>query len=164
MIFSANERQRGIIPFRQSRTVRNHLAQYRRGGEPSPSETREERTRRWIETMNLYDDLRRVGRGKAAGSYTEQVRHNFDRWLRDNNLFFKPLSFRYKLSRHRIITVVGTPLLLHHDPLYGHGKQGFVFEVRIHGIDGVQFSGLKTQGFQATRILSSEFTNLLNGG
>ena len=48
-----------------------------------------------------------------------------------------PITFEYKLYRHKKILVVGQRPIIRHNPSYGRGRKGFVLELSVASIDGV---------------------------
>ena len=96
----------------------------RRTGEPSPSS---------------YGWLYPEGYGKARGSYTEAMRQALWSWMEAHGyVALQPLTFDYKLYRHKTVTVVaGTPYIKH-EPGCGRGKKGFVLIAMPLSIDGVR--------------------------
>jgi hypothetical protein len=137
MIFQANGRWRGTMPFR---TGRKPLSLQRRTGEPSPS---------------FYLT-------KSAGSYTQKMRESFFEWCREHNVgYANPLNFEYRLSRHKIVRVTGIPTYLKHDRDSGGGSKGFILYMRVIAIDGVRPDRtaqyiMQLTGFAWNRIVASE--------
>ena len=115
------------MPFQWSLPIRKLLKQQRRTGEPSPA-------------YHFMFTERDKGRGKAHGSYTETMREALFQWRKDRgDVFGASITFQYRLSRKRIVTITGRYPYLYHDPLIGTGKQGFVLRLRIMSIDGLAY-------------------------
>ncbi len=129
----------------------------RRTGEPSPATP--------LERYQGY--FKDVGWGKAKGSYTEAMRKAFDKW-RDENLGspYSPITFQYRLSRKKIITVNAQGIYIKHYP--GYGKRGFVLVVTsVLSIDGVPLGSggsFINKEFLMSRIMGSIPTKMLMSG
>lgn len=118
-LFQSNGRWRGIMPFR----MRKPLESERRTGEPSPTLT------------SWYPE----GYGKARGSFTKKMRDALYAWMEANGFSYysEPLTFEYRLYRHRNVTVTGLYPYIKHSPSYGRGKKGFILQLSVLSIDGV---------------------------
>ncbi len=139
-------RWRGRMPFRQSRKLWTEpLKKQGRTGEPSLATMRN--------LLQLANKFHEEGRGKAEGSFTEQLRLQFRDWLKAKSLKWPfTITFEYRLYRHRIITVVMQGPSFFHNRLMGDGSKGFMLEGRVLSIDGVRpipCSGM----FAMTRIV-----------
>lgn len=112
------------MPFRNVGTdSRKLLDLQRRTGEPSPS---------------FCDWKYPEGHGKAHGSFTEKMRLSLWEWMKQKyGSMPHPLTFDYKLSRHKTITVIGIFPRIIHNPSWGKANKGFVLEIRVTSIDGV---------------------------
>lgn len=142
-----NGRWRGRMPFRHAdEHERNLLEQNRRTGEPSLADI-----------LQYCGARMEAGRGKARGSHTEKMRHSL--WTWTNTRYGNcstPLTFDYKLHRHKIITITGNLPYLRHLPCYGKGKRGFILEITILSIDGIPHIGARRVLLAWNRILSHE--------
>jgi len=141
------------MPFRQIKSVRELLDQYRRGGESSFSA--------------LYyglHSLREQGHSRADGSFTERLRNALFDWLDHNyGTRFATVIFDYRLSRKRTVTVTARGLYLRHDPLCGKGSRGFVLDAEILSIDGTPYKGPRGM-FSWNRIIGREKLLLITEG
>ena len=120
-------RWRGQMPFRCNRRLWTEpLAQQGRTGEPSLATI--------LELANRFHE---AGRGKSKGSFTEYLRHEFDSWRKDNGLTWdSPLTFEYRMYRHRTVMVVMRYHNIFHHRLTGDGSRGFVLTGEVLSIDG----------------------------
>lgn len=139
-----NNRVRGCMPFRRSRSERKLLHQDRRTGEPSPA----------LPIIPISHDewfeKRDSGYGKASGSYTEKLRIALSDWMKkEYGTEFHDLTFTYKLYRHKIVMITGSHPYIRHDPNWGKGLRGFQLVIHIKSIDGVQY-----RGFQRPAVLA----------
>jgi len=96
-----------------------------------------------LDEMNWWGGLRGEGHGKAAGSFTEQVREQFEDWLKERNLsYLSAITFEYRLYyRRKTITVAISHIHIFHNRLAGDGSKGFVLDGRVLAIDGAPPSG-----------------------
>lgn len=135
-VFQAGGRWRGIMPFRHEEPFNSE----RRTGEPSPAP--------WYPP----------GYGKSEGSFTRQLQGALIAWMKTNyGTAYHSLTFEYRLYRHRIVAVVGYHPAILHLPSWGNGVRGFVLEVNVSGIDGVQWHGLgRRQRFAWNRIVGKD--------
>jgi len=142
-----NGRWRGIMPSRCLRADRELLEQYRRTGEPSLAAS----------ILDSAETRRRGGVGKAMNSFTEGMREALWYWMKEKyGSILTPIIFEYKLSRHRIITVIGSHPYLRHEPYYGRGKKGFILQLCINSIDGILCQGPIRIWFAWDRIIGKE--------
>jgi hypothetical protein len=127
---------------------RELLEQYRRTGEPSLA----------LQYLRLGWGENDTGWGKAKGSYTELLRSSFFEWLEEKNGgWAAPLTFEYRLSRKKYITVVGVYPYILHDPNYGSGKKGFVLRLQVISMDGLPYRGIgRFVWFAWDRIVGKE--------
>lgn len=130
------------MPFRSTslrELSRNRLNLKRRTGESSPS---------------FYPE----GYGKSRGSATELFRMALRVWIKEKfGTLDSPISFQYKLYRHRIADIVGTNPYIKHIPSYGNGKRGFVMSMKVISIDGIpvkMWPRRDTAQFALNRIVS----------
>ena len=123
------------------------LDQQGRGGEPSLAYFRA--------FMDWIDRIRRHGDGMAEGSFTEHARFELARWLKANGLdkWYSPITFQYRLHRHRTVTVVITGPNIWHRRHRGNGSKGFVLEGRIVSMDGEPTAYGKWGEFALNRIV-----------
>lgn len=153
-----DERWRGRMPFRLNWKYRPEpLDQQGRGGEPSLAYI----VHQW---WPLLDRLREQGHGKAEGSFTERARSELRAWLEKNGLdtWHDPVSFEYRLHRHKRITVTLTHLNIYHRRLRGNGSKGFVLEGRVLSINGLPPAHRNYIGeFALTRIVGRHPIRLL---
>jgi len=121
-----NGRWRGIMPFR---VHREPISSQGRTGEPSPATA-------YREYLDYYE---REGNDKAEGSYTEKLREALREWMKVNlGSTLSPLTFEYRLSRHRIVLVTGNGPYISHDPRIGSGGRGFTLHLaKVLSMDGV---------------------------
>ena len=138
------------MPFRQSKAVRELLTQYRRGGEPSPA---------LYDRIALYDSicsLRDGGQGKSQGSFTRRLNEALQSWLKERGSVREPISFSYRLSRHRRVTITGTQPHISHNPLNSSGRKGFILNITIGSIDGIAHKGMRRVQLAWDRIEGRE--------
>lgn len=126
-----------------------------RGGEPSLASL-----------LWLSDKLHEEGRGRAAGSFTEEVRNELRDWLKAKGLVWPfTITFEYRLYRHRIITVMMQYPAIFHYRLMGDGSKGFMLVGKVLSIDGARPRGCR-DAFAMTRIVGrfkQEFPALTRG-
>ena len=124
------------MPFQQAEPVRKLYEQQRRTGEPSPVS--------FLHAIEILDAMRAKGRGKAEGSFTEKIRGAFHEWQKKNGVGYgQPLTFQYKLYRHRIVTITVVGATIFHHPTHGKGVKGFELVCgRILSIDGIPYKGI----------------------
>ena len=152
------------MPFRQPQAVKELLDQQRRTGDPSLS-TVEDRIRfYYIDIFNAHPCSNSTGHGKACGSYTENMRIALNRWVEEKaGSWAGFITFSYRLSRKREITVIGRYPYLQHNPNYGSGKRGFVMWLRVDSIDGSPCK-CKRECFAWNRIVGGENLLMLEDG
>jgi hypothetical protein len=151
------------MPFRQNRRLwpgwPEPLDQQGRGGEPSLA---------FIvhELWPALDRLHVQGYGRAEGSFTERVRYALRDWRREHGLaWHDPISFVYRLHRHRTISVTLTHPQIYHRRLRGDGSKGFVLEGVVLSIDGLPPSHRNYIGeFALNRIVGQMPVHLLAAG
>lgn len=114
------------MPFRMDRNSRPEtLMQQGRTGEPSPA------SRRML-------GYRSAGYGKAKGSFTEKMRDALREWMEANyGNTLGPITFQYRFSRKKVITVTGMYPVIRHWKDAGRGSKGFYLELYVISIDGV---------------------------
>lgn len=139
------------MPFRLDKEVRDLLLQQRRTGEPSLAFA-----------FPLFADQRSKGRGKAKGSFTEKIRDEFAKWTRGNLITSSvPLTFDYKLSRHKVVTISGNCPYISHNPILGKGRKGFSLRLMILSINGIPYRGMRENSFAVSRIIGHDVLKLL---
>lgn len=170
MIRVQNARVRGHMPLRivHKKTMTETINQQGRTGESSLALSRSEQIRaNYYKTRARHDLFTYPGYGMAEGSYTEKIRESLYAWMKnrepDKTWGFNPVTFKYRLYRHKIITVnfkIGTII---HDPNFGHGKKGFYMTGIVLSIDGIApdkyIYGQSI--FFLNRIISGEYIGLL---
>ena len=110
------------MPFRSKKNnaLTKSLHSQQRTGEPFPS------------VFNSWDFPKPDGYGKAAGSYTYEMRKQLASWMEKNlGSWTSPLTFEYKLSRHKIVTITGSHPYIKHTP--GIGFSLLLSSVSIDG-------------------------------
>ena len=123
-----NGRWRGRMPFRSNhRLLTETLEEQGRTGEPS-----------LITSLNVHDRWFENARGRSKGSFTEHVRRELHDWLNGKGIPLGPITFEYKLFRHRIITVIMDMPRIYHHRTIGDGSKGFVLEGSVRSIDGAR--------------------------
>lgn len=155
-----NGRWRGSMPFRRDKNTRPEtLEQQGRTGEPSPAPSIQSQGRR-----DIWGEPLPKGYGMAEGSFTEKLRLALIEWVKNKyGSIYAPITFQYRLSRKKIITVTGNhPFIVHYKDL-GRGSKGFFLRVRIISIEGVPPAGfVKYQNlFACNRIIGHETMQLL---
>lgn len=126
---------------------------------------------------NLYESKRRTsepspassfypdGWGKSAGSYTQAMREALYKWMNENlgSGYGVPLTFDYRLSRKRTVTVVAERPFIKHHP--GYGRRGFVIIFqKVLSIDGVKLSRtcqIFNREFLMSRVVGNIPTKML---
>ncbi len=152
----SEKRWRGRMPFRMSRRLRAEpLEQQGRGGEPSLAHFRW-----WMDVLRAND---KAGRGKGADSFTEGIREAMKEWLASQGMnYYSQISFEYKLSRHRRITVTMTHPRIYHRPIRGAGAKGFILDGEILSIDGLRPDAGNRRGeFALSRIIGQNSLRML---
>ncbi|KKM96760.1 hypothetical protein LCGC14_1174970 [marine sediment metagenome] len=149
-----NGRWRGAMPFRRSQTYKECLDHQRRTGEPSPAPAH---IQDWHAQLIIHQEWDKRGHGKARGSFTEALRLALRDWVKEKyGSIWNPITFQYKLSRKRIITVRGTAPWIRHNPIWGKGKKGFTLGLTVDSIDGLPYSGFgKYVDFAWDRIIGT---------
>jgi len=125
-----NGRWRGRMPFRMDHNARPETyVQQGRTGEPSPASRR----------RRVYNsDLHPAGYGRAEGSFTEKMRNALSEWMKVNyGNTMGPVTFQYRLSRKKVITVTGVYPVIRHWKGMGRGSKGFYLRLYTTSIDGV---------------------------
>lgn len=144
-------RWRGRMPFRQNR--RNEywsepLEQQGRTGEPSLAQ-------RFAAAIARAGRYAEAGQGKAHGSFTAEARRALRTWQRDQGIGpYDPVTFTYRLYRHRTVQVTLTGARICHWPAWGAGSKGFVLVGNVLAIDGLQ--ARPNHVFALTRIVGHE--------
>lgn len=136
------------MPFRQAKPVRKLIESHKRTGEPFP-----------VKLLDLLDESAKKGHGKALGSYTESMREALWKWMELNiGSSIGPIMFEYRLSRKKVVTVIGTFPYIKHNPIYGRGKRGFALLLHTDSIDGVQYRGwdIRHTAYAWDRIIGKE--------
>lgn len=150
-LFEQNGRWRGRMPFRWAKPVRDLLGQKRRTGEPSPA---------LALTMLVFKYDR--GHGKAKGSFTEKLRQAFREWQKGRA--YQPITFEYRLSRKRRVTITGDSAYIKHDPCRGRGYKGFTLDIHVMSINGIRYRGPSRQPLALDRVIGRERLGLLGVG
>lgn len=154
---SKDERWRGRMPFRLNRRIlrTEPLEQQGRGGEPSLAH--------FCRQMDRVNRFHEQGRGKAEGSFTERIRQEFRAWQKRNGLdWHSPLSFDYRLYRHRTVRITLTSPHIFHRRLCGNGSKGFVLTGEVLSINGLRPGGMNKRGeFALNRIVGHHPVRLL---
>ena len=124
-------RWRGRMPFRQNREIWTEpLIHQGRTGEPSPA--------LFAKNFRTFWNFCDAGSGKARGSFTEGLRGALAAWMQINIGNTRgPVTFRYRLFRHKIITVTLAHPTIFHRKQYGRGSKGFVLAGEVMSIEGV---------------------------
>jgi hypothetical protein len=126
-----SKRWRGQMPFRQNRRLwPEPLEQQGRGGESSLAHFRR--------TLDFLREYTTSSQGKGPGSFTEGIREALKDWLKARGMdWYSQISFEYRLSRHKRITVNMTHPRIYHRPQRGDGSKGFVLDGIVLSIDGL---------------------------
>jgi len=142
------------MPFRLSDEYRKLLEQQKRTGEPFP-------------TYTVSTTIREASHGKSYRSFTENMRNSLYSWMEKNTgSIHGEIQFDYKLSRHKVIHVIGERPYLKHDKLHGRGYRGFILELVVRSIDGIPCKTLvgRRTWFSWDRIRGREKLLLLPEG
>jgi hypothetical protein len=149
----SKNRWQGRMPFRLCKEVRELLREKRRTGEPSPANNR-------LELYQFMMKLREGSHQKAEGTYTEKLRQGLWEWC---SRFGGIITFEYRLSRHRIITVSGRGPIVYHDWVRGRGSKGMMMDLGVISIDGLR-PVIRVQTFAWNRIIGRERFLALSSG
>ncbi len=146
-----NGRWRGKMPYRRARVRPVTLQQQERGGESLPVSSV-----RFIignRIAGSYGWPQPPGAGKARGSFTEKWRIALHAWMKNQHTM--TVTFKYRLYRHRVITVTCGYPYIYHDPNAGSGRKVFMLRANVLSIDGVRPAyGKKV--FAVNRIVAGE--------
>jgi len=147
-----NGRWRGRMPFRMDHNSRPETyEQQGRTGEPSPASRRR---------RNFNPAFHPAGYGRAEGSFTERMRDALDEWMKANyGNTMGPITFQYRLSRKKVITVTGMYPVIQHWKEMGRGSKGFRLRLYTTSIDGV-VPGSPRNVFALNKIVGN-FTQVL---
>jgi hypothetical protein len=131
------------MPFRLIKELRPEpLEQQGRGREPSPALTMQNRWAYVLEYWKRQNDFDVTGHGCSAGSYAVAMRQAFADWRKDKGIRYDdPITFEYRLSRRKIVTIAMINPRIMHKRKRGNGRKGFVLEGQILSIDGVRPTG-----------------------
>ena len=142
------------MPFRSKKhnALTRTLHSQQRTGEPFPPSSN-----RWGWNFPKPD-----GYGKAAGSYTYEMRKQLALWMEERlGSWTMPLTFEYKLSRHKKVIVTGSHPYIKHNP-----GIGFTLMLSHTSIDGLptKFWFGNRVAFAWNRIVAKErFLSLSEG-
>lgn len=102
-------------------------------------------------------------RSKGAGSFTEGIREALMAWLKAQGMdWYSQISFEYRLSRHKRITVSLTHPRIYHRPMRGAGSKGFMLDGLILSIDGLPPAHRNYHGeFAVNRIIGQNSLRML---
>ena len=148
------------MPFRLSRKLRaGPLEQQGRGGEPSLANE-------FTWWLDLYQDNMKSGHGRGAGSFTEGIRTTMRDWLKARGLsWYSQITFEYRLSRHKKITVTMNRARIYHRPIRGAGSKGFMLDGVILSINGLPPSRRNQLGeFAMNKIIGHDSLRMLTEG
>ena len=153
------KRWRGRMPYRRSPRLRR-VPIYNQGrtGEPSPASaltTEQEQTLQWFREGKLLLDLEKEGEGRAEGSFTEELRNALRAWVEETfGTWWGPVTFEYRLYRHKTVTVVLQAPQIWHKPSWGRGSKGFILSGIVLSFDGKQPAKRKSlQWFALNKII-----------
>ena len=136
-----------------------------RTGEPSPTSHLQEYEEKWKSYQEWSKKLSKTGlKDILAGrsrpdTYTQKMRAALIKWQELRGGILQPVSFRYRMYRHKVVTIIGNNLSIWHSPSLGAGSKGFTLQLSIISIDGLKpnhFDRMMTgsQGLAFNKIIA----------